>query len=200
MLHPGGLTLSPYLGETIGLVEAPDAAGARIEGYSGVVLDGKGFGVVPYLTPYRLNEVAIDPKGISADVALQASSQQVAPRAGAVVRLQYKTSTGRALMVDSRLADDSRLPFGAEVMDAGGNSVGTVGRIFVRMPESDRRLTVRWGEQGALACSIELSELPPRGASTGAILERFDGSCTELAPEAAPAAAGREPDAGSAIE
>ncbi|MDM0020133.1 fimbria/pilus outer membrane usher protein [Variovorax saccharolyticus] len=198
VLHAGGLTLSPYLGETIGLVEAPDAAGARIEGYSGVVLDGKGFGVVPYMTPYRLNEVAIDPKGISADVELQATSQQVAPRAGAVVRLQYKTTTGRALLVDSRLADGARLPFGADVRDAAGHSVGTVGqggRIFVRMPESNRLLTVRWGEQAALACSIDLSALPARVAGAGAKLERFDGPCT-----VAQAAAGREPGAAGAIE
>ena len=185
VLHAGGLTLSPYIGETIGLVEAPGAGGARIESYPGVVLDGQGFGIVPYMTPYRLNEVAIDPKGISTDVELQASSQQVAPRAGAVVRLQYKTASGRALLVDSRLADGGALPFGAEVRDDNGDNVGTVGqggRIFARMPEGNRRLTVRWGDQDSRQCSIDLSALPARVARSGADLEHFDGPCVAADP------------------
>jgi outer membrane usher protein len=185
VLHAGGLTLSPYIGETIGLVEAPGAGGARIESYPGVVLDGQGFGIVPYMTPYRLNEVAIDPKGISTDVELQASSQQVAPRAGAVVRLQYKTASGRALLVDSRLADGGALPFGAQVRDDNGDNVGTVGqggRIFARMPEGNRRLTVRWGDQDSRQCSIDLSALPARVARSGADLEHFDGPCVAADP------------------
>jgi outer membrane usher protein len=193
VLHAGGLTLSPYIGETIGLVEAPGAGGARIESYPGVVLDGQGFGIVPYMTPYRLNEVAIDPKGISTDVELQASSQQVAPRAGAVVRLQYKTVTGRALLVDSRLPDGGPLPFGAEVRDANGDNVGTVGqggRIFARMPETNRVLTVRWGDQDSRQCSIDLSALPDRVSGSSASLEHFDGPCAAAAPSAAPETTG----------
>ena len=63
-------------------------------------MDSRGYGVLPYLTPYRLNEVAIDPKGISADVELKTTSQQVAPHAGAVVMLSYATVTGHSALID----------------------------------------------------------------------------------------------------
>jgi outer membrane usher protein len=97
-----------------------------------------------------------------------------------VVRLQYKTATGRALLVDSRLPDGGALPFGAEVRDGNGDNVGTVGqggRIFARMPEANRLLTVRWGDQDARQCSIDLSALPARVSGTGANLEHFEGPC-----------------------
>ena len=88
--------------------------------------------------------------------------------------------TGRAA-----LAGSGALPFGAEVRDGNGDNVGTVGqggRIFARMPEGNRLLTVRWGDQDSRQCSIDLSALPARVSSTGANLEHFDGPCAAAAP------------------
>lgn len=190
--HAGGVTLSPYTGDTIGLIEAPDAGGAKVDGYAGVTLDGRGFGVMPYLTPYRLNEVSIDPKGISTDVELENTSQQVAPRAGAVVRLQYKTITGRAMFVTSMLPNGEPLPFGAEVVDGNGNSIGVVaqgGRIFARLKENSRELQVSWGTEGKTeTCRIDLSSLPARSGPASSQVETIEGACVPMAATATPSA------------
>ena len=181
--HSGGITLSPYTGETIAIIEAPEAAGARIQGYGGLSLDRRGYGVLPYLTPYRLNEVAIDPKGISADVELKTTSQQVAPRAGAVVKLSYATISGRAALIDATLPDGTAVPFGAEVTDASGASVGAVGqggRVYVRLSQDTADLNIRWGDAPKQQCKARVS-LPVRdqAAKPGAI-ERLQAQCVPL--------------------
>ena len=49
--HSGGLTLSPSLGETFGIVEVPQGQGASLLG-SQAQVNGYGYAVVPYLSPY----------------------------------------------------------------------------------------------------------------------------------------------------
>ncbi|QNP50692.1 fimbrial biogenesis outer membrane usher protein [Diaphorobacter aerolatus] len=94
VVHSGGLTLGPYLGETAALVEAVGAEGARVwGGVSGRVNDN-GFVLVPSVIPYRYNNITLDPQGMTGDFDLLASEQRVAPYAGSLVRLKYQTRAG----------------------------------------------------------------------------------------------------------
>lgn len=157
--HPEGVTLSPLRGETMAVISAPGAQGASVVGYPGVKLDGQGNAVVPYLQPYQLNELAIDPKGSPMGVELSETSQQVAPRAGAIVSVKYGTSTGQALLLNVRLKDGEPLPFGAGVIDDQGVSVGVVGQggqLYARVKETTRQLQVRWGNQLDQQCVLAL--------------------------------------------
>ena len=180
--HPEGVTLSPYATDTVAVVAAaPEAAGARVMGYPGVVLDARGYAVLPYLTPYRINEVAIDPNGISPDVELKTTSQQVAPRAGAITVLRYATATGRAVLIDASLPGGQTLPFGADVTDGQGNvagSVGQAGRIYARLPGDEASLTVRWGQAQGEQCTMHVA-LPPakRPADPSTGIERLKLAC-----------------------
>ncbi len=45
------------------LIEAKDAAGAMLPGSPGTRVDSNGYAILPYLRPYRINAVEIDPKG-----------------------------------------------------------------------------------------------------------------------------------------
>ncbi|MDM0004056.1 fimbria/pilus outer membrane usher protein [Variovorax sp. J22G73] len=160
--HPGGVTLTPYRGETIAVIKAQGAQGAKVVGYPGLRLDASGHAVVPYLRPYELNEVAIDPVGTSMNVELGETSQQVAPRAGAVVYLKYGTRSGRALLLNVRLDDGSPLPFGANVVGEDGSSVGVAGQggqLYVRVKEDTRQLVVSWGNQARQRCTLALPAL-----------------------------------------
>ncbi|MHC8308715.1 fimbria/pilus outer membrane usher protein [Pseudomonas sp. GT1P32] len=157
--HPAGVTLSPYRGETMAVISAPGAEGAAVVGYPGVSLDGQGNAVVPYLQPYQLNELAIDPKGSSMNVELSETSQQVAPRAGAIVSVKYGTSIGQALLLNVRLKGGEPLPFGASVIDDQGGAVGVVGQggqLYARVKETTRQLQVRWGNQLDQQCVLTL--------------------------------------------
>lgn len=170
--HRSGLTFSPFKGETMAIIHAPGAGGARIAGYPGMRLDQRGLAVVPYLRPYELNEVAIDPAGTPMDVELRETSQQVAPRAGAVLMVQYDTHRGRALLAQTRQEDGQAVPFGATVVDASGNSVGVVGQagqLYARVPDGTQALHVRWGNSGQ-HCSISVASMQPDATSPGTLL------------------------------
>lgn len=160
--HSGGVTFTPYNGDTLGVIYAPGAEGAKVAGYPGLKLDSSGHAVIPYLRPYELNEVGIDPIGTSMDVELEETSQQIAPRSGAVVKLNFVTKQGESVLVQGTLADGSPLPFGTEVFDEKGNPVGVVGQggqLFARVQPEAQSLVVRFGAGSAQSCVIPLSAL-----------------------------------------
>lgn len=182
-LHGGGVTFAPRLGDTIGLVRAPDAAGARIDGGDGARVDARGYALVPWLMPYHFNTVELDPRGMSTDVLLKTTTRVVAPRHGAVVRLDYPTDSGRSVLIKARRSDGSPLPFAASVFDAFGNSVGSVGqgsRVQLRSDDVAGVVTVRWGEQADQQCEIAY-RLPERGKSRQQTPDVIDKAICERA-------------------
>lgn len=156
---PDGINFSAYQSTTYAVVTAADAEGARVLGYPNIVLNGSGRAVVPNLNPYRINELAIDPKGIPLDVELESTQQRVIPVEGAVVRLDYKTSKGKPLLIRANQPDGNALPFGASVNDENGNLVTTVsqgGQIYVRLNKDVSRLHVSWGKAENDNCLVNL--------------------------------------------
>jgi outer membrane usher protein FimD/PapC len=137
------------------------------------VVDGNGYAVVPYLQPYQLNTVELDPKDSSTSVELKSTKESVAPRAGTVTLLNYETTSGRALLVETTLPDGRPIPFGANVLDEKGDSIGVAGqasRLYVRDMQSSGVITVQWGEGDADSCQINVqlqaSCVPKASAAT----------------------------------
>jgi len=157
IVHAGGVQFAQQLGDTIGLIEAPGAAGASVSSAVGVRVGNNGYAVVPYLTPYQLNTVNIDPNGASDDLELKDTSAKVAPRLGAVVKLKYETDSSRAVIIKATQPNGEPLPFAAEVLDDQGNSVGSVGqasKLFVRGIADQGSLQVKWGDSADRQCHI----------------------------------------------
>ncbi|KVT41447.1 fimbrial protein [Burkholderia ubonensis] len=178
--HRGGVTLAQPLSETFAIVKAPDAAGARVLNSPGARVDWRGYAVVPYLTPYSMNAVEIDPEGLSTDVEIKATTQQVAPRAGAVPLLSFQTVSGKSAVIDARRADGSALPFGAAVVDAAGKEIGVVGqgsRIFARGLDDNGTLTVRWSDDAKALCSIRYALPVAKSSARNNAVRRFDAVC-----------------------
>lgn len=165
--HAGGVTFGQPMGDTVGIVYVPGASGARVNNAAGARIDRAGYALVPYLSPFIMNTVQIDPKGLPLDVQLDATSAQVAPHAGAVVLLKFKTTNGRTLIVRGQLADGAPLPFGAEVFnekDASLGVVGQAGKMLLRGVVQSGRLSVRWSDDNGLAqfCSFAY-QMPAAG-------------------------------------
>ncbi|WP_158544994.1 fimbria/pilus outer membrane usher protein [Dyella monticola] len=157
--HVGGITFSAPAGDTVGLVYAPGAEGALVDTAVNSRVDSNGYAVVPSLMPYQLNTIAIDPKGAADNVELKDTTRNVAPRLGSVVRLRYEVDTSRLLLVDATLPNGDPIPFGAEVLDDKGNSVGVAGqasRLVIRGVEHSSTLTVRWGAEENQSCSLNV--------------------------------------------
>ncbi|MGY3902289.1 fimbria/pilus outer membrane usher protein [Aeromonas lusitana] len=156
LVHKDGWVLGQTQGETMALVEAKGAQGAKVSHGIGSEVDGDGYAVLAGLNPYRTNVIGLDPTGLPLDVEIDGSAQMVAPRRGAIVKLDYETHVGQPLLLKARRADGSAPPFGAEVLDAHGDSVAVVGQgglIFVRGEQAV--LHVQWGNEPAQQCRLD---------------------------------------------
>lgn len=186
VVHSGGVVFGQPMGDTVAIVEAPNAAGARLLNANNSKINSAGYGLVPYLTPYSLNTIQIDPKGLPLDVQLDATSAQVAPYAGSVVLVKFKTQNGRTVIFRVRQSGGASLPFGAEVVNEAGVTLGLVGQggqILARGVNTAGMLTAQWHDEDGSehACSFSYNigltakdaksyqEIPatctPRGAS-----------------------------------
>jgi len=159
VIHAGGVTFGQSTGDTVALVHAPGAAGAHILSSPGLTVDKAGYALVPYVLPYQLDTVQLDPQGMPLGVQLDATSANVAPYAGAVVMLNFKSKVGRALVARIRMANGKPAPFGAEVFDSKGDSVGVVGQagqILLRGVGEAGSLVVHWQDDGGadLSCTF----------------------------------------------
>lgn len=158
--HSGGITMTPQRGQTMVLVEALDAVGASVTNTPGVYIDNNGYAVVPYITPYRMTNITLDPNGMSRDVELESSSKPVTPYAGAIAKLTFKTIKGNALIIHAIGPNGKALPFGAEVLDNRNQGVGIVGqgsRIYLRTEALHGLLLVKWGTQPTQQCTVNYS-------------------------------------------
>jgi outer membrane usher protein len=157
IFHRNGITQAQRLGEAMALVHAADASGARLPSVAAARLDRRGYGVMPYLSPFRWNAVEIDPTGMSLDVSLSSTRRRVAPTAGALVLVSFDTEVGRTSLLVARRADGSPPRFGADVLDGQNRSVGVVGQagnIFVRDVTPGSVLTIRWGDRAEDRCVV----------------------------------------------
>lgn len=180
--HGGGVTLAQPLGETFGIVQVPEAKGARLVNGSELRVDGRGFAIVPNLMPYQVNRVDIDPLGLPLSVELATNSQEVVPRAGAVTLLRYPTQSGRTALIHLRLADGRLLPFGAQVAGTDGVPLGVVGqgsRVLARGLKAQGQLRLQWGERGEHQCAADYA----LGRATEA-LEVISVMCEQTMEEA----------------
>ena len=180
----GGITFTPFLGDTIALVEADGAQGDAVAGGGGSRIDSRGYGVATYLTPYAVDTVGIDPSGAA---LLRHTSARVIPRAGAVVEVRLRAQRGRWVLVSGRQADGSALPFAAQVFDARRHQVGYVGqgsRIDAHLAQDAGWLLVRWGDAARQACRIDYRL--PRASRSRMPLRLRGAVCRPWTPAAAP--------------
>jgi outer membrane usher protein len=183
--HGGGVTFSSTLGDSVGLVYAPSAPGASVLGAPGSEVNSSGYAIVPYLTPYNLNSIELDMKNAPLDTQLDTTVEQAVPRAGAVVRIDFKGRRGRNVLIEARADDGKALPFSATVLDESGRAVGLVGqggRIEANVAEDAGRLTVRWGDEPSDQCTLSYRLPAPDGhkavdfARTEAVCRQAQGA------------------------
>ena len=165
LVHGGGVTLSQPLGETVALVRSEGAAGVGVIAHAGVRTDRAGYAVVPHVTPYRQNRIALRTAELDRQLEIRNAIVHVVPTRGAVVLAPFDVEAGR-LMLD--IADDAGrpVPFGAAVLTPDGKEVGMVGpngQGFVTGVGRTGDLLVRWGTRPNEHCALSYD----MGESTG---------------------------------
>lgn len=155
--HRGGITAGPYTSDTFALVEAPGARGAEIRNGQGATVDRFGYAILPSLTPYSYNTISLDSQNMADDVELQGGSKRLVPYAGAISRVTFKTTHGKATLINTTLPDGSQPPMGADVTDSNGEAVGIMGQggqIYARLAAQSGVLFVKWGKTAAQQCQV----------------------------------------------
>jgi outer membrane usher protein len=180
VVYADGVTFAPTLGDTVAIVEAKGARGAIVSNGSGLRVDRWGHAVVSNVSPFTRNSIDIDPNGLPLSVQLDSTQEQTIPTLGAITLVRFATtSEGRAAILRTRRDDGQPLPFGADVLDHNGLSIGTVaqgGKVIARNLGADSgELTVRWG--GAQDESCQLRYALPRDVSTRMTYTTVDASC-----------------------
>jgi outer membrane usher protein len=186
VVHPGGITLANQMADTIGVVEAIGAEGARVTNSIGTTINSSGYAVLPFLMPYRLNSINIDPgDAVSPDVEFKSTSESVAPRLNSVVMIRFQTVGGRAILITAHLPDGSAVPFGASVYDAQGSEVGLAGQdggIYLRGIADTGLLTARWGDAPDEKCSFRYQLPPKKKGDRDVPFVRIDAPCVPDGP------------------
>ena len=160
LAYRGGVVATSAQGDGLVVVEAAGAKGARVIEGNHVYLDTRGHALLTGMQPFSRNYIDIDPKGLPLNLSFKATQQSTVPTAGAVTLARFETrgASGRAAILTASRPDGTPLPFGAEVLDAQGGSVGTVaqgGRIIARNLAPDQAaLTVKWGDAADQQCAL----------------------------------------------
>ena len=178
--HAGGITFGHSTGDTVAIVHVPGADGAHIINAPGLRVNHAGYALVPYLAPYQLDTIQIDPQGLPLGVQLDATSAQVAPYAGAVVMVDFKSKSGRALIARIRLADDQPAPFGAQVFDAKDQPLGVVGQggvALLRGVGSSGRLSMQWSDEHGASHACAFSYTLPKLGKAASAYQQIQAMC-----------------------
>ena len=162
--HPYGVTLSQSLGDTAALVRAPGAKGLRVENNTGVYTDGRGYAVVPYVSTYRNNRIALDTQSMADDVDIDLAVQNVVPTQGALVLADFNTRVGSRVLITLSYRNKP-VPFGAVVTQSQVEAtappntgiVGDAGQVYMSGIPDNVHLVVKWGEDSAQRCQASVT-------------------------------------------
>ncbi|CND04603.1 putative F1 capsule anchoring protein [Yersinia intermedia] len=113
LMHKDGVTVGKYLGETIALVDAQGAQYAAVDSYPGVYTNSSGFGLVPGVSPYQINNVQIDPASLEENDDIYITSQKTAPSSGAVVKVTFLNYSGNKILVKLKTPTGKAISLGA---------------------------------------------------------------------------------------
>src|SRR5471032_168611 len=164
--HPYGVTLSQPLGDSMVLVRAPGADNVNLLNQTGVATDWRGYAVVPYVSSYRQNRIALDTETLPDMVDIDETIINVVPTKGALVLADFRTQSGSRVLMNLTY-QGKVVPFGAmATLDKpqgekeNSSIVGPDGQLYISgMPDSGR-LQVQWGNGASQQCSVDFT-LPP---------------------------------------
>lgn len=158
LVHKGGVTLGRSISSDspVVLIEAKGAEGAVAMGDNAARINGSGYTYISNLSPYRFNDVGIDPSKMETNTELKETSAKIVPRAGAIVYVPFETDERRSVFFRLKTKTGKNIPLGAEVL-SNNEVVGTVGqssRAFTRGVEQSGTLSVSWGKNADEQCQF----------------------------------------------
>ena len=158
MLHDQGITFSPYLGETMALIQVPEIAGVGVANAGAMRTNDRGFVLAPYLRPYRVNYLELNTDDLSPNIEIENATAQVVPRRGAIVKSVFSARKVNRLLITATTVNGQPLPFAAQVSSRTGEQMGIIGQagqMLLSTTLQSHTLNVRWGPAEEQSCKMQ---------------------------------------------
>lgn len=159
LLHDQGIEFSPYLGETVALIQVPEIAGVGVVNATGALTNKEGFAIAPYMRPYRINHLELQTDDLDPTIEIENGTAQVVPRRGAIVKHVFTARKINRLLLTGSMPNGQPLPFAAQVSTADGEQLGVIGQagqILLSTDLTPQTLTVRWGVLSDQHCELKI--------------------------------------------
>lgn len=167
--HQGGINFTPSLSDTIGIIEAKGATDSHIYPDARSVIKDNGYGIVGYLTPYKYNDVYLDPKGTAMNVDVDDTHRKIVPSAGAVVLIKIETQQNQQNLVHFIKSDKVDIPFGASINNSEMKNIGMVGQAglaMIPLNQGENNFTIKWKKnKQEHQCTIKYNYQPDQVVS-----------------------------------
>lgn len=155
LAHSGGVTFSQPLGDGAVLIEVPGVRNVAVDQSGSVSTDFRGYAVVPYISPYRVNWFHVNASDVEQETDFENSAGRVVPRRGSITHLKFGATSGRRIQFEFFDRKGERLHFGTEVLDGFGNELGLLdhqGRILLLL--TDEKGTFHLRNSGSVTCQV----------------------------------------------
>ncbi|WP_314337117.1 fimbria/pilus outer membrane usher protein [Acinetobacter guillouiae] len=156
--HQHGITLANDLNDTFAIIHAKGLEGTSLSNGNNIKIDRWGNAIIPYLNPYQYNSINLNPNTIPLNTDVDATQLQVVPKSNASILVDFKALKTTKALIELKHANEVLIPMGAQVKDALGNAVTTVGQgqqIFMQNINPGR-YSVSWSNTDS--CQFDISK------------------------------------------
>ena len=197
VVHSGGVNLTQQLGDTIGIINAQGATGARVLPDVNTRVGQNGYAILTSMTPYQVNSVELNLKGADMGVQVESTREDIVPTAGAAVSINFKSHKTRIAIVRVRTPDGKALPFGALVKDDQNALVGATGQggqLFISDFNEALHLRASWGRGAKESCELDMTPMLKHETTHSITTELQEVSCNFSDPVKATTALPKKSD------
>ncbi|MRF38659.1 fimbria/pilus outer membrane usher protein, partial [Staphylococcus sp. KY49P] len=114
---------------------------------SGITTDSNGYAVLPYVSEYKENRIALDTNSFSNNIEIDNAVKSVVPTRGAISAITFEPSVG-IKAITTLTHKGKPVPFGA-IVDSGNNTgiVADEGKVYLTGLSPSGQLKVNWGSK-----------------------------------------------------
>lgn len=166
VLHSGGLVLTQALSldGANALIDTNGVGNIKVKRGIGLYTDQNGYTVVPYLSPYQKNSIALDVNKVSDTTEIIKSDAYVTPSRGALVRAKFNVVSGHKALINLVRPNGESVPFGSLTSLTGDHSNQSVtgivsdnGQVWMSGLPDRGELMAQWGDDGKSNCNAPFS-------------------------------------------
>ena len=157
LVHADGVTFGQEMADTAALVKAPGLSGVTLETDSTIKTDYRGYAIIPHVSPYRKNGIALDSTTLADNMELPVTTMKVVPTRGAITRANFEGNIGRRAFLILKQASGADVPYGATVtlateQKSQASIVSDGGMVYMSGLKDTGEIFAQWGTAVGQQC------------------------------------------------